>query len=279
MNVRMEARHEQCLGWRCLNAAQQFGIIFSIVVFFIVGSLLYMYAIGKAKISHENKHTQVFVGGVRVLRPATKPNSRSISRSGSKMISPANPPFTAINNHPLAYYTVPMLYRLNTIPPQIGPTVAQPTYPSIAANPNFVAPIPQLVPSFRQLNNADIANEQHQASSHEIANVRSNSQTRVPNWFQRLQTAFRLPTGRASTVATRSRSPSPTPRHEEKTGTSPVPNIPNPKVTWSDRDIGLHEVCKSVELLRTMLTAVDGNRERENTRLGIGPVSRGERVC
>lgn len=46
--ISMLRRGDSCIGWHCLTAAEQFGVVFSSVTVFLVVSLTYMYCLGKA---------------------------------------------------------------------------------------------------------------------------------------------------------------------------------------------------------------------------------------
>lgn len=213
-------RSNTCLGWYCLNSATRFGIIFSIVVAFIILSILWMYCVGQARIFRINTKTN-HASGVRRERRyqfTRKSTARSTPHSvpqnfvfGNGMpqnfpvcVLPAPQvlpvqPFGVINAHTAQMHTMaptglPQGFQYPTYPSvtaQVPQTTQYPTYPGVTA------PEPPRPEDSRK----------------ESGRAPDECPSGHLGWWQRFYRAFNLPAGAASTIAS---SPSPSPEPEQR---------------------------------------------------------------
>ncbi|KAL6698725.1 hypothetical protein J3F84DRAFT_233003 [Trichoderma pleuroticola] len=190
-------RSDSCLGWHCLSSATHFGIIFSIVVVFIILSIVWMYYMGRA----------------RILRNQTKPRNvprRQRNRQFHRNLDgPSRPASHLALPTPVLQYGVVQqtpIYIFSR--PQILAT-----RPPGVINPHLYSPAPVIRPpeAPRPQPSDDVAAESPKAEeSHQekVQPSENESPLRHPTWWQKLYRAFTLPIGVASTVAS---SPSPEP--------------------------------------------------------------------
>ncbi|KAL6809238.1 hypothetical protein GGI42DRAFT_233705 [Trichoderma sp. SZMC 28013] len=190
-------RSDSCLGWHCLSSATHFGIIFSIVVVFIILSIVWMYYMGRA----------------RTLRNQSKPHTVPRRQRNRQLHRSLNGP-TRPASH-LALPTPVLQYGVAQQTPVYffsGPQILT-TRPLGVINPHLYLPAPIIRPSEApRPQPSDIvaaeppkAEESHQEKVQPSDN---ESPLRHPSWWQKLYRAFTLPVGVASTVAS---SPSPEP--------------------------------------------------------------------
>ncbi|KAF4980583.1 hypothetical protein FZEAL_3436 [Fusarium zealandicum] len=181
---------DDCLGWNCLTAAEQFGIIFSIIVTSLVLILAYMYYLGRITSSHQeivlarqSRHRRrrsnlvpsISMGQVSVLpQPASQP----------QVIY--QPMIYSLNGTPVSF-PQPQVH-MSHFPPQAVPMM----YPVRPIQPH------QQQPSFPPHPSGDVGGRPvHRSSSVSSRGLPS----RQPTWRQRLCRALGLPIGRASTIA------------------------------------------------------------------------------
>ncbi|KAL7902382.1 hypothetical protein HDV63DRAFT_399472 [Trichoderma sp. SZMC 28014] len=197
-------RSDTCLGWHCLNSATRFGIIFSIVVAFIILSLVWMYCAGRATIfRNETKtHHASRVQKERRYQFTRKGTARSTPHPVPQNLGFGN---GMPQNLPLYFWPSPQRLPvqpfgvMNTHTAQIhmmAPTslpqgTQYPTYPVVTA-----PELPKAEDSRKEPSPAP----DECASSH-------------PTWWQRFYRAFNLPAGAASTIVS---SPSPSPEPEQR---------------------------------------------------------------
>lgn len=184
-------RSDTCLGWHCLNSATRFGIIFSIVVAFIILSLIWMYCAGRARILRNETKTNHAPG---VQRERQYQFTRKVTARSTPHPVPQNLVFGngMLQNFPLYVLPSPQMLpvqpfgvmnahtaQIHAMAPTGLPQGTQhPTYPGV------IAPEP--------LESEDSRKESSRApdecpSSH-------------PTWWQRFYRAFSLPAGAASTI-------------------------------------------------------------------------------
>ncbi|OAQ70422.1 hypothetical protein VFPPC_02898 [Pochonia chlamydosporia 170] len=197
-----ESRQARCIGWHCLTAAEQFGIIFSSVVVFLVFSLVYMYCLGRACIANKDrqasrldiaKHSRVSSHGHR--RPAT-PLVWTPTTQNQLVVRPAMAGQQALGlrqvwsqpyTNPVIYHGVPLVpLAFTASATQPAAAYQQPIYDGTSD------PAPSRPPS--------CARDTFTANT-----IRSKS----PGWRRRLNQILQLPLGRASTIHTDSGPASP----------------------------------------------------------------------
>lgn len=198
-----------CTGWNCLTQAEQFGIIFSIVVTSIILILAYMYYLGKLtqahrelvlatrsrRRRHRTPRTNLPIGfpgfsGNQPLVMQTLPNYPPGVMCQPMICNPAGTnipqpqPFLVPGYYPQPP-PIPITY---SIPQQHPPTVHQPPNPFPARTPT-----------------GDFNNRNTQSDSSSPRGL----PPRQPSWRQRLARAVGLPVGRASTISSSSESRTP----------------------------------------------------------------------
>ncbi|KAL7946198.1 hypothetical protein V8C42DRAFT_319849 [Trichoderma barbatum] len=194
-------RSDSCLGWHCLTSAKQFGIIFSIVVIFIILSIVWMYCMGRA----------------RILRKQTKPHNvprrQRIRQHHRNLSSNARPVSSMVQQIPVLQYGVTQQAPVYFFS---GPQVlaAQPLGVMNVHMPLHV-PLPATMLQTQEAQQPkpsdDVASESSKAQEHRQRQAQpldNESVSHHPTWWQRFYRAFNLPVGAASTVAS---SPSPEP--------------------------------------------------------------------
>lgn len=211
------SRRESCIGWRCLTSSQQFGVIFSIVVFFLFFSVIFMFYLGRAKISHESKKS--CKSKLRSAAVANQPTSPSMLFARPPPMAPCNPCTTFLPCTFTVYGEPIPVYHPN---PALTPRAA--IWPHLPAIPASNFPIPAnyaatperqlyshapagVIPSVLQSNFKNAQNQsQYAAQPAAIPVPATYTERPSPSWFQKLQRALKTPPGRASTVASRSPS-------------------------------------------------------------------------
>ncbi|TFB05410.1 hypothetical protein CCMA1212_002878 [Trichoderma ghanense] len=215
-------RHSpSCVGWHCLNSVTHFGIIFSIVVTFLVLSVVWMYCMGRARIFRKQTKAHVTPG-----RQRTSPRRHPPERMARPVPPPIMQPVPSYN------YAVPQQAPMYFFPgPQIPTTVPLGV---MNTHVQFPAPIfrsqetPYPNHPGGMASGLPKAHEHHQEEAEPADNVFPSHQ---PTWWQRFYRAFTLPVGGASTVSTCS-SPEPS-------ETSQVADADNKPPTASPRSDGL----------------------------------------
>ncbi|KAF5005849.1 hypothetical protein FDECE_7734 [Fusarium decemcellulare] len=183
----LRPRNTDCSGWNCLTAAEQFGIIFSIVVTSIVLLLAYMYYLGRITSSHQE------IVLARRRRRRRRPSSLVTSVSmGQLPVIPHYP------SQPQQVFYQPVLYSLSggqvLLPQSQGIPGQHPVPMFYPAQPiQFSQPRPSFPPHFQGNQQGPPAGRPASPSLRRVS--------RQPTWRQRLCRAFGLPLGRASTVA------------------------------------------------------------------------------
>lgn len=195
------SRSAKCIGWYCLTAAEQFGIIFSSVVVFLVLSLVYMYCLGRACVASKDKYADR-PGTERIrysVNHRAPPNIRvplptaqnrltfspvALGQQPTNFTSPLGRPYI----HPACYYGVPLV---------------PPTYPAYSnqSPANYQPPVvaePEASPMHQGYEQAK--------DPFGADRVRAKS----PGWRRRINQILRIPVGRASTIHTNSAPGSPT---------------------------------------------------------------------
>lgn len=211
---------DQCSGWNCLTTAQQFGIIFSIVVTSVVLILAYMYYLGRITSSHQ----ELVLARRRSRRRRRRYSTPNIVM-GQLPIHQQHPSFqSTVMYQPVLCNPrgVPVPYPLGHFSPGHLPAgqVSQPPIPMVYPVPPYQYRNPQRTfqPEPRRGGSARIS----------LSPSSMGSPPRQPTWRQRLRRVFALPVGRVSTVASssapgtpiRSRSQS-TVTHERGRRTTP----------------------------------------------------------
>ncbi|KAF4965799.1 hypothetical protein FSARC_6432 [Fusarium sarcochroum] len=194
----LRPRHNDCSGWNCLTAAEQAGIIISIIVTSIVLLFAYMYYLGRITTAHQEI----------VLRRQRRRRRRRSNLAPVPTISLVNLPIVPqFPSQRVAYQ--PFLYSPNGAPvilPQFqGPPVPLSQQPVPVIYPvhptGYVYPQPPFQPNFQQSR----PNTPAQHLSPAPASISSRGlPPRQPSWRQHLRRVFGLTTGRASTVASNS---------------------------------------------------------------------------
>ncbi|KAL7821528.1 hypothetical protein V8C44DRAFT_314875 [Trichoderma aethiopicum] len=191
-------RTNSCIGWHCLNSVTHFGIIFSIVVTFLILSVVWMYCMGRARIFRKQTEAQ-----------NTPDRRRTTTRrhTPETMARPVPPPI--VQQVPVFNYAVPQQPPMYFIPgPQIPTTLP---FGIMNAHVQFPAPIfrPQEAPY--PSHPSGMASGFPRAHEHPQEQVEPEDNvfpSRQPTWWQRFYRAFTLPVGDASTVSSSS-SPEP----------------------------------------------------------------------
>ncbi|PTB43239.1 hypothetical protein M441DRAFT_134632 [Trichoderma asperellum CBS 433.97] len=197
-------RSDACLGWHCLTSATRFGVIFSIVVTFIILSIVWMYCMGRA----------------RIFRIKTKTNHASGKQRGWRYHG--TPKGTA----PPGLYSMPQNLVFGNGLPQNFPVYFLPGPQVLPTQPFGVINSPTA--RIHTLASANLPQgTQYPAHSHitapeppktkdshkEPGRAPDGCSSGHPTWWQRFYRAFNLPAGAASTIAS---SPSPSPEPEQR---------------------------------------------------------------
>ncbi|PON27941.1 hypothetical protein TGAM01_v203078 [Trichoderma gamsii] len=197
-------RSDTCLGWHCLNSATRFGIIFSLVVAFIILSIVWMYCAGRERIFRIRTKTNLASG-------VQKERRYQFTRKSAATSTPHSVPQNFVSENgmpphfPVYFLPVPWVLPvqsfgvMNAHTAQIHTMASTglpqgtlyPTYPGVTA-PELPKP-------------EDPRKESSRASD--------ECPSGHPTWWQRFYRAFNLPAGAASTIAS---SPSLSPEPEQR---------------------------------------------------------------
>lgn len=192
---RLLVTHEprSCLGWQCLTPAEHFGIIFSSAIFLVVFSIAYMYYLGKARINH-----------LRQTSGRLPPTQRH-SHNHTMMTAPGM--WHMQNHQPALFYQPAMCNNVTYMVPVMQPIATnerygQPQYARLGQ----MATAQQAHPNIRALNSPEVSPRgvHHAASTYRSSMSSVDPEHQHSTWRQRLQQVFRMPTGRASTIASSS---------------------------------------------------------------------------
>lgn len=181
-------RGDSCLGWHCLTAAEQFGVVFSSVIVFLVVSLVYMYCLGKAVAYRRSRES---------AEPSQHMNSGVINRHAAATVQLV--PLTG--QYPAGTLLGPKSHN-QIASPFAQPYMTPPCYQGIpfAASTNRRDdghPIPKSQQPERRRGTVD-------------ADVAGKSHLRSPRWRQLPHRIPQPPLGKACTVYSESNPPSPT---------------------------------------------------------------------
>lgn len=162
-----------CTRWRCLTAAEKFGIIFSATVVAITFAIVWMCCLGKSASAHRRRQTVSLPGGRRALRDPRMPPGTAMGQLPIACHHPGCPP---------QVWYQPAMYGVD------NPNDARRVYPypqALMAGP-YGHNIPTVFDTPRLLPAAQAHTQQadHPAS-----------------WRNRLGRIFAPPMGRASTIA------------------------------------------------------------------------------
>lgn len=196
-------RSNTCLGWHCLNSATRFGIIFSIVVTFIILSVVWMYCAGRARIFRIKTQKNHAPEQKRQRRYHRTP------KGSARPVSYSTPQHFVLGNRAPQNFPVYFLPTPQILPPQPFGVIN-------AHTAHMQAPAPTSMPQGPQypIYPGAAAPELPKAEdSHEESNRAPESSSSHPTWWQRFYRAFNLPAGAASTIAS---SPSPSPDPEQR---------------------------------------------------------------
>lgn len=184
-------RSTNCVGWSCFTPAEQFGIILSSILAFLVICLAYMYCLGRAFI---------FRRTLAPMHPVTYRDSVSVYRHRNLQM----PRSLGLDQ---AHQTPVFLGHQTAVP--LTQTYVYHGVPLVAS-------------TFHPNRNLSAANEQQpgspspavsRQSTHEGTASQSSPlgsvHDRAPHWRQLVTRAFRLPVGKAYTIQSESTPPSP----------------------------------------------------------------------
>lgn len=227
-------RAPNCVGWHCLTTAEQFGIIFSIVVVSVVLIIAYMYLLGRMGMRQRDRKSVPLPGGRAGTRRSHLPPDIVMGNMPVVQQWPGYPPQVVY---------LPAVYQLapGQVPRAQPCTGAGPLAPQPAAFPCPVPPyrpllgyqasmFPQIV-----LETEGIPPPQDPPPPFPD----HGRQSRETTWRQRLSQLFQMPpVGRASTVASSFRSTTPrtaTPRSATPIGDEPGPQSAPPLESQSSQ--------------------------------------------
>lgn len=195
----------RCIGWHCLNIAQKFGIGLSIAVVVIVLLVAWMYYLGRRAQSWKNRNLITLPGGRRMRKNPNLPPTISLGELPIAQRWPGQPP-------QIVYQ--PVIYNID--PPNA--TRAQPYLIAGPCQPIRPPPL-ACVPRSRQVNRPqDLRQEiwpqrmpappqqlphyRHSQRRPSLSESSSNAdeEPMKSSWSQKLNRAFGLPLGRASTI-------------------------------------------------------------------------------
>ena len=202
----LQRQADRCTGWHCLTDAQKFGVIFSVCVVTIVLAVAWMCYLGKAAEAHRQRFSTPLPGGRSAPRFQTRPPNTTL---GQLPIVQQWPGY-----QPQIYYQ-PVVYRLDPQqPPRAFPCpgmgLSQQAPMMSRQIPVTCSALPQSQPQLRALPaNAAPASRlpPPRETVRAAAEESSDSSQRCDNeqysfgWRHRLNRLFRLPVGRASTIA------------------------------------------------------------------------------
>ncbi|KAG6169859.1 hypothetical protein E4U51_001283 [Claviceps purpurea] len=200
-------RRGSCIGWQCLTSAEQFGVIFSSIIVFLILSLVYMYCLGKAITYRRSKESR---------EPSRYIDSGAIIRHAAINVPTA--PSTAL--YPTIALITPAYYNQVAIP-----------FPQSHMTPIAFRGIPIAAPTYRRDAGQSIPISQPSTNASEPGckqggqranivnpNISAESQTTTPGWRQLLRRALRLPVGQAHTIYSESNHSSPRDSRSETVG-------------------------------------------------------------
>ncbi|KAK5990240.1 hypothetical protein PT974_08506 [Cladobotryum mycophilum] len=203
LQVFMRRNLATCLGWHCLTPAEHFGIIFSSVVVFVILSVAYMYYLGTATISNRDRTLANLPGGRRTRRGHA---------ARLDEVVPANDYSHPLESYPPRIVYQPIMYNLGGVQvPSIQPLAAIPSHPQ--AFPRMTQPAS--VPTQHHAYQEAIPRQAEWPPTIPTPQVvpptspASEMQSQESSWRQRLNRVFRIPVGRASTIASSSASGTP----------------------------------------------------------------------
>ncbi|KAG6016647.1 hypothetical protein E4U54_000835 [Claviceps lovelessii] len=193
-------RRDSCIGWQCLTAAEQFGIIFSSVVVFLVFSLVYMYCLGKAVTYRRTRES---------IEPPQHMTSRVMACHAATNVPISRPS----ERHPAATLPVPAYYNQIAIPyaQSYATPIALRGIP-VAASTNRQDAGP-FMPGCQPSENSSAPGRQQEEIGRQTVDpnmAAETPRTMSPRWRQLLSRALRLPSGRARTIYSESNASSPT---------------------------------------------------------------------
>lgn len=185
----LQQRDDQCSGWNCLTQAEQFGIIFSIVVISVILLVAYMFYLGHAVSSHQEvvlerrRKQKKRRGGTITQLPVVQNIPTYAHQIGCQPYAPH------FSSTPTASYQVQFIpgYQFQ----QHGPAVHPLHLGMFDCQPN-------VSPTIQGMREGTDHPEQPPSPS---PHVSENLPPLQPTWRQRLSRMFRLPVGRASTIA------------------------------------------------------------------------------
>lgn len=176
----------KCIGWACLTSAEQFGTAFSIAVIGIVLSLLGMYYMGRAKLYRRDLYLE------RQRRDHRGSSGAIILRRDLRTRSAVPPAVLGVIHQPTMYYLT------STAGPGPQPQRQPPAMLyQMAAYPQ----VTQLQPFPVHAASVATRGREPWTQSEVAPSLREDGELRSPTWLQRMYRAFRLPVGRASTIA------------------------------------------------------------------------------
>ncbi|KAG6068116.1 hypothetical protein E4U32_001798 [Claviceps aff. humidiphila group G2b] len=200
-------RRGSCIGWQCLTSAEQFGVIFSSIIVFLILSLVYMYCLGKAITYRRSKESR---------EPPRYTDSGAIVRHAAVNVPTA--PSTVL--YPTIALMTPAYYNQVAI-----------SFPQSHMAPIAFRGIPVAAPTYRRDAGQSIPISQSPANISEPGckqggqhtnivnpNMSAESQTATPGWRQLLRRALRLPLGQAHTIYSDSNPSSPRDSRSETAG-------------------------------------------------------------
>lgn len=197
-------RSNACLGWHCLTSTTRFGIIFSIVVSFIILSIVWMYCMGRARTLRVKTKTKNAPGEQRERRYHRTP--KSTARPQSYPV-PQNFVFGNVVPQNLPIYFLPGPQVLSTQPFGV---INAPTAHIHTLTPTN---LPQGTQYSRYSSVTAPELPKSKDSRKEPTRAPDECSSSQPTWWQRFYRAFNLPAGAASTIAS---SPSPSPEPEQR---------------------------------------------------------------
>lgn len=197
-------RSDTCVGWHCLNSVTRFGIIFSIVVAFIILSLVWMYCAGRARIFRNETKTN---HAPRVQRERRYQFTRKDTAKPMPHSVPRNLAFGNGMPQTLPLYFLP---SPQTLPVQPFGVMNAHTTQMHATTPTYL-PQGTQHPTYPVVTAPELS--QTEDSRKESSRAPDECLSSHPTWWQRFYRAITLPAGAASTIAS---SPPPSPEPEQR---------------------------------------------------------------
>lgn len=197
---------KHCVGWNCLTTAQIFGIVFSVVVIAVVLLIAWMYFLGRVARSRLSRNFRTLPGGRRARKNPNLPPTISLGELPIAQRWPGQPP---------QIFYQPVIYSIDTqhaarAQPYLIVGPCQPVRPQPVA---YMPAQPQA--SVPHHAHPEIWSSQLPAPSQQLPQSQrrycppsqsgslpsDDEEPRGSSWSQRLNRAFGLPLGRASTIA------------------------------------------------------------------------------